>query len=129
MRETENCPRWLDGLAIGASAACLVHCLALPALFALLPALSVLMPSPELIHGVAIIFAVPVSGGALLAGFRVHRLIIPVILGSCGLITLTSALLLAPDSQMETLITVVGSLMIVAAHILNWRSGRMRNSD
>lgn len=129
MRETENCPSWLDGLAIGAAAACLIHCLALPVIFALLPALSALLPSPESIHAVAIIFALPVSGGALLAGFRAHHLITPLILGGCGLAALASALLLAPEGQMETLITVAGSLMIAAAHILNWRSGRMGNSD
>ncbi|WP_367180741.1 MerC domain-containing protein [uncultured Parasphingopyxis sp.] len=37
MRAIENRHRLLDGIAIGSSGLCLVHCLVLPALMAVLP--------------------------------------------------------------------------------------------
>lgn len=112
---------WLDLLGAGASAACLAHCLLLPLLLALLPALSSLLAVPEAVHLAAFGFAVPASGLAMARGYRLHGILQPAAVGAAGLAALGLGTLGGFDWLAETGLTVAGSLLLMAAHLRNWR--------
>lgn len=112
---------WFDRAALGASFLCLVHCLALPLLFAALPALSHVIAIPESFHVWILLFAVPASGAALLGGRARHRASWPSGAGACGLLCLVLGAFAVERASDETAITVAGSLMLAAAHVANWR--------
>ena len=112
---------WLDGLAISLSAACVVHCLALPVLFALLPALSEWLDLPESVHLWLLLGALPVSLFMLgSASLRDRRGSAAFLIGLGGL-TLMGSGLLAGSEAMETALTLAGASLLAFAHIRNWR--------
>ncbi|WP_172593153.1 MerC domain-containing protein [Altererythrobacter sp. B11] len=113
----------LDRLGMAVSSLCLVHCLALPVLTALLPFFAAELPGDEWIHPLLLGLALPVTGLALLRGWLRHRLARPAALGAAGLAIIASALL-APHGVAESALTVVGGLLVVWAHVLNWRGHR-----
>ena len=112
---------WLDGMAIGASALCLVHCLALPFILLALPALSLAFGADENIHIIILLFAVPTSAYALFSGHGVHRNTVPMLVGLCGLVLLSLGLWFEEHPRIETLATVSGSLSLAFGHVANWR--------
>lgn len=114
--------RWFDGMAIGASALCLAHCLILPLILLLVPTLALVLTIPESFHLWVFLFAVPSSAVALWIGFRRHRRETPVLLAMAGLSLLAAGLFAAPSPQAETMLTVFGSILLSAAHVLNWRA-------
>ncbi|PXA89044.1 MerC mercury resistance protein [Nostoc sp. 3335mG] len=112
----------LDGAAIGASLLCLIHCVGLPILLALLPALATLgLPSSEGLHLILLLTAIPVSALALIGGWRTHGAVVPLLLGVLGLAGLAAGLAFGSVPGAETALTVSGSLALAAAHIRNWR--------
>lgn len=108
----------LDRYGVLLSLLCLAHCLALPAIFALLPAAAGLLPSNFWVHLVLFGLALPVSGWALLVGFRRHNRRAPLLIGSFGL-GLIFCGLLAPDVVREIALTVCGGMLVVSAHAFN----------
>lgn len=112
---------WLDLLGLTASGACLVHCLLLPVLLALLPALSSLLAVPEEAHLAALCFAVPATAFAMLRGWRLHGIAQPLLVGAAGLAALVIGALAGLEWLAETGFTVAGSLLVMAAHLHNWR--------
>lgn len=112
---------WLDAVAIGASFACLVHCLALPLLFALLPALARSVAVPESFHLAAFLVAVPASAWAMRAGYRHHGAALPALIGAIGLLLLGLGVWAGLRPATETGVTVLGSLVLAWAHLLNWK--------
>lgn len=120
---------FLDGAAIGASLLCLIHCVGLPILFALMPAMATLgLPSAEWLHLALLLTAVPMSSIALVGGYRRHGWIVPLALGFCGLVALTAGLAMASIPAAETVFTVAGSLSLASAHLGNWRRVRLSRS-
>ena len=113
-----------DGLAIGASGLCLVHCLVLPLLIILLPTLAAFLAVPESFHVWALAFAVPTSGLALASGYRRHHWLRPTLVALPGLILLALGALVAPTGWMETSLTVPGAILLAIGHALNWRALR-----
>ena len=116
--------RW-DFLGILVSGLCLAHCLLLPVLLSALPAMA-FHHAPEYFHmGIACI-AVPAGVMAFLPGFLRHRKLWVPILGCTGLFLLISASVYHEQisSTADRLITTVGGLMAVAAHINNQRLSR-----
>jgi hypothetical protein len=111
---------WLDSLAVGASAVCLVHCLALPFVIAAMPALASVLDVPIRFHLMMLILALPISGIALVAGFRRHGAVLPAIAGGFGLVLLAVGSLLLSMPTLETGLIVVGGLLLAGAHIKNW---------
>ncbi|MEL6257591.1 MAG: MerC domain-containing protein [Pseudomonadota bacterium] len=119
--------KW-DSAAIGLSAACLVHCLALPILASVLP-LAGLLAEAEWIHWVFVALAFPAS----VLAFRAR----PLNLWETGLRGLAaiglSALVLAalgwPDHEFETPLTVFGGLVLAAAHGLHFFGQHRRLSN
>lgn len=121
MQATGAQQRFFDALAIGASALCLLHCIALPAVLLLLPALAAILIVPEAFHLAALVFAVPTSAAALLAGYRGHRRLLPAIIAGPGTVLLALGALLG-DGASETVLTISGALLLSVAHVLNWRA-------
>lgn len=107
----------LDASAIGLSGLCLVHCLALPVLAALTPALAT-WTQAEWIHGAVVAIAVPLSALAL---WRRGQRLVVVLPAALGLALLTLGALHWPSHAFETPITVAGSLALALAHVINWR--------
>ena len=101
------------------SGACLIHCLAVPLIFALLPVLATIIYMPEALHLWLVVIAVPVSGYALLLGRGAKSGFRPLASGAGGLTLLIGAT--AASGVLETALTVAGGLLLAAAHVLNWR--------
>lgn len=112
---------WLDGLSVGASLLCLIHCLALPILIAALPALARTLDLPEGFHLLVLAAAIPTSAVALAGGHRRHGALVPVFTGIAGLVLMTIGALFTSRAATETALTVAGSLLLAGAHIANWR--------
>lgn len=116
--------RLMDGVAIGASGLCLVHCLLVPALLLALPTLGAYLAIPEEFHFWALLIAVPTSLLALLFGFPHHRRLSPATFALTGIALLIIAEIAFHDSPLEIWVTVPGSLLLAAGHILNLRFAR-----
>ena len=114
-------PAPLDAAAIGASLVCLVHCLLLPILMALMPAISHVVQPPESIHVAVFLLAVPISAIAMLRGHRRHGLRLPAIMGALGLIFIGTGAAGGVWALTETGLTVAGSAMLAIGHAANWR--------
>lgn len=114
----------LDGLAIGASVLCMLHCLALPLVLAALPAIAAQLGGGEGFHAAVLILALPTSAWALIGGWRRHRAVLPLMIGAAGLMLMAAGVALAVPAALETGVTVLGSLMLAGAHIGNWRARR-----
>jgi hypothetical protein len=112
---------WVERSAVGASLACLLHCLALPLVLAALPILSGVLAIPETFHSWVLAFAVPASGLALAMGRVRHGTVYPLVLGAVGLLLLAVGALMFGGTALETPVTVVGSLALAGAHVANWR--------
>ncbi len=112
---------WFDGLAVGASVLCLIHCLVLPILIAALPALAARLDLGEGFHLGVLAFALPISAVALGEGWRRHRGLTPLAVGAFGLMLLAAGLAFEDWVAVETGVTVAGSLLLAGAHVANWR--------
>jgi len=124
-KEGEAVPAWhMDGLAISASALCLLHCLALPVVIAFLPALSTWLNSGELFHVLMLAVAIPLSGLTLIVGWRRHGAVAPVVIGTVGLVLLVAGLGFE-GRILGTALTVAGGLTLALAHVRNLRATNM----
>ena len=111
--------RVLDGWAVGLSGLCLVHCLALPVLAVLLPALGA-WTHVEWMHVVFVLIAAPLSAMALLRPTHGRQTPLALIaFGGAGVLLLAVGAF-GPDAA-DIPATVTGSLSLVAAHLFNWR--------
>lgn len=113
--------RAVDASAVALSGLCLAHCLALPLIISVLPATLQGLQS-ELVHQVLVVFAVPLalttawavrgakSGLAIQAGL---------LAGALGLIL---GAFVEPLHDYETLLTVLGAILLSVGHIFRWFS-------
>lgn len=113
-----------DQAAIGTSVLCLAHCLAVPLAVAFFPAIARIADIPEWFHLVLVLIAMPISGWAMVGGFRRHGALMPVVWAVTGLLLMVLGVSGGWSVFAETGITVVGSLVLTIAHVLNWR-GRL----
>lgn len=113
--------RVLDATAVGLSALCLIHCLALPLLVAALPALSALACA-EWVHVVVVAAAAPVAALAIGPVFKLRPLpwTIPALAAS-GLLLMLLAVTGWLGEDWETPLSAVGGIALGTAHMLNWR--------
>ncbi|GGF59516.1 MerC domain-containing protein [Alteromonas lipolytica] len=116
-----------DKFAIALSVLCLLHCLITP-LVIIMPAIGgVIALDHGQFHEFMLFFVVPVGLVALGLGYRHHRSLVVLAGGLTGLSLLALAVLLGHDSlggNGELILSVSGSLMIVLAHIQNFRHSR-----
>lgn len=116
-----------DKLAVGFSLACVIHCLALPALLVLLPSITALQLDNEAFHFWLVLAVIPTSLYAITLGCKQHRRYRLFVLCGTGLAMLLSALILEEriGEAGEQLLTVLGSSFIVIGHWLNYRLCRL----
>jgi hypothetical protein len=119
--------RHFDQVAIALSAICIVHCLAVPVLVALLPIAAWSFGDNEHFHGLMLWLVVPTSLVGFLLGFRLHRRMGLVALGAVGIAVLGAAAVYGHETWAEALeltLSVAGSLLLATAHWLNFREVR-----
>jgi hypothetical protein len=121
-------PRLADLTGIVLSFTCLIHCLALPLLLLLAPALSRWIALPEEVHAAILLLALPAAAIAMRDGWRRHRRLAPTVLAVSGLALLALGLsahegwIAATDPEAaDRLLTSAGALTLAAAHLANWR--------
>ncbi|OUR94991.1 hypothetical protein A9Q81_14610 [Gammaproteobacteria bacterium 42_54_T18] len=113
-----------DKLAISLSLVCSIHCLALPALLAILPSMAALQLVSEDFHLWMVVAVLPCSVYALTLGCKQHKYYRLLFLGSIGLALLVLALLLGEariGEEGEKMLTVVGSFFVAVGHWFNYR--------
>lgn len=113
----------MDRVGMALSVVCLVHCLALPPLLALLPLLGdVAIPGfthdTEWFHAALLLPVLLISGPVLYRAAARQRSI--GVLGLLGGAALFGALL-APSLFWEHAITILGACLLLGAHYLNLR--------
>jgi hypothetical protein len=111
------------------SGVCLAHCLAAPALVALIPAFTLGL-NHELdraLHASLLGLALPISLWSLRHGIRTHGQYRWLGVGAAGLSLMLAGVLLHTPSHSEMWLTVAGVVVLALAHLMNWRSTtRMR---
>lgn len=118
---TPTLAKALDVSAVGLSALCLVHCLALPALALLLPVLG-FWAQAEWVHVVFVLIAAPVAVLAFIdlrAGRPRSWRLTAVAIAGLGL--MIAGALEIPTPGAERVLTVIGGLLLAGAHLTNWR--------
>ena len=122
--------KWLDGAAVGLSALCLIHCLALPLVVAGLPFLAQFAEGH--LHAQMLVVVVPLSFIALGLGYRHHRNPQIVAAGAVGMLILTIGATVAHDTlglAADRLFTIVGALVLATAHFYNSVQTRERKKS
>ena len=112
---------WLDRAAMAGSAACMVHCLALPLLLAAVPAAAAIIVIPESFHRWVLLLAVPLAAIALLGGRARHAALWPLCLGAAGLSLLMIGAFALSEGGVERAVTVTGGILVALAHAANLR--------
>lgn len=125
INSTDQKRRYLDTVAAVLSGVCMLHCLALPLVFTLLPIVNVSLLSEQTFHLVMIVFILPVSVVALSIGCRQHKDLTTFVLGTIGLSILTFTAVAGHTLfgvTGERLVTSLGGLILASAHIQNYRA-------
>ena len=113
----------VDKFAISASAICAVHCLTLPILVGVFPALSTTLLGEEAFHVLLLWMVIPLSLFSLSLGCKRHKSPFVILFGACGLVILTFTALLGHDLLGETgerIATLAGAAAIASAHVRNY---------
>ncbi len=117
-----------DKTAICLSLLCVLHCIALPLLLILLPAASsIAFLDDEKFH-LWLVFAVaPISIFAVAMAYKHHRQVKIMMINIIGIFFLIGALTFGHDlfaGKGEVVLTLIGSVMIVYSHLINFRERR-----
>ena len=115
----KNAAALFDVSALALSGLCLLHCLALPLLAALLPLLGT-WSEAEWVHGLFVLIAAPLTSYALWRAHR-HRPLPAALwlLAGTGLALLLAGACGGLGARAETPLTVAGSLALASAHLWN----------
>jgi len=119
--------KYFDRVAIALSTVCIVHCLAMPFLIALLPVTAFAFGGDGHFHALMLWFVVPTSVIGLGLGVRVHRRTDIVVLATLAIGALAATALWghsAWDASVEVLVNVIASVLLAAAHWRNFREVR-----
>ncbi|WP_433852791.1 MerC family mercury resistance protein [Stenotrophomonas nitritireducens] len=115
----KNAAALFDASAVALSGLCLLHCLALPLLAALLPLFGAWIEA-EWVHGVFVLIAAPLTSYALWRAHR-HRPLPAALwlLAGSGLALLLAGASGGLGERAETPLTIAGSLALASAHLWN----------
>jgi len=119
--------RYLDRIAITLSTICIVHCLAMPLVIAMLPIVAVTFGSDGHFHSLMLWLVVPTSAVGFALGFRVHAKAGIVLTGTVAVAILAIVALwghAAWDATTEVAVNVAASLLLASAHWRNFREVR-----
>ena len=109
--------RRLDGLAMGLSGLCVVHCVATAVLLGLLASAGSILGKP-IIHEVGLTLAMIIGLFALGRGLREHGFILPAMVGLSGVAVMAYALTLH-ETGVEPFYTIAGVMILALGHRLN----------
>ena len=112
----------IDKVAIGLSTVCTVHCLLLPIILVMLPALSTNIFGDEIFHQWLLIAVIPTSLIALTMGCRQHKNLSVMIFGLLGLAILIPTAFFGHEllgEAGEKIASVLGAAFIALGHIRN----------
>lgn len=118
--------RYFDRIAIALSALCIVHCLAIPLLVAVLPLAAIGLGVGHF-HGLMLWLVVPVSALGFALGLRVHRRWDVVGIGVSAVVLLAIAGIHGHDAwpaAVEAGVSIVASLILARSHWINFREVR-----
>ena len=121
-----------DKLAMSLSFACILHCLFMPAFLISSVTFASIQFSDELLHYSILFLAIPISLYALLSGKRNHNNNLIFIIGISGLIILFLALFSEGNFYgfpLETLLTIIGSMIVISAHYKNYQICKQLDCD
>ncbi|MBW4675876.1 MAG: MerC domain-containing protein [Desmonostoc geniculatum HA4340-LM1] len=113
----------MDKTAIALSTACAIHCLSLPLVVVMLPALATTSGS-ESFHCLLLWFVFPISMLALIQGCRCHQDRIVLSFGILGLALMIATVIFGHDvlgEEYERLATVLGATSLAFGHIRNYK--------
>ena len=109
-----------DAAGIFASALCMIHCLAMPILLAVLPAMS--WAEDDHTHQILIGVALAAALLSLGPGYLAHRRRAVPLLGGAGLACLAIAMFVVEPRYghgAEAVASIAGALLLLAAHLRN----------
>lgn len=105
------------------SGLCVIHCIAVPVVLLLMPALSdSFIPREDITHAVLLGFILGIAGISFVSGYKVHGKWQPVAWMVVGVILVLVATFFAHDylgHYWEPFIAIAGSLALIRAHYLN----------
>jgi hypothetical protein len=119
--------RYLDRRAITLSTICIVHCLAMPLVIAVLPIAAVTIGSDGHFHALMLWLVVPTSVVGFALGYRVHAKAGIVLSGAVAVVLLAVIALWghsAWSATTEVVGNVLASLLLASAHWRNFREVR-----
>jgi|TARA_B100001142_G_scaffold124200_1_gene126096 hypothetical protein len=110
---------------------CLIHCLFAPSLIILSYSSLALTFESELIHKAILLLTIPVSIFAISLGYKNHSNNSIIYIGIGGLTILISALLVEDNigSNAQTVLTMIGSLMVIFCHYRNYKICKKVNCE
>jgi hypothetical protein len=115
-------PSMADRVGIYASALCVVHCIATPVLISFSAVLAHFLPGEESVHRTLATLVAAAGAIALIRGFRIHgrRLILSLMALGLGFIFFGAWFGdRLPAHVWEVLVTLTGSMLMIAAHRMN----------
>ncbi len=119
--------KYFDRVAIALSTICIVHCLAMPVVIAVLPVAAFAVGGDGHFHTLMLWFVVPTSVLGFGLGLRVHKRYDIVAMGVVAIAALAAAALwghAAWDPSIEVVVNVASSVLLAAAHWRNFRDVR-----
>jgi len=119
--------RHFDRIAIALSAICIVHCLAVPLIVAVLPIAVLGFGGDAHFHGVLLWLVVPTSAVGFALGYRVHRRLGVVAFGTVAAVVLAVAAVYGHGTWpalAEAGVSVAASVGLAGAHWVNFREVR-----
>mgnify|MGYP000111975664 FL=1 len=115
--------RW-DRIGIILSVTCMIHCLLTPVAIIAIPAMAKLGASEESLHLFFAIFAIPVAVISLWRGYRQHKVKRPALYAVFGIALLWIAMSLHEPHWLESVVTGLGAILVIASHMLNHKLTR-----
>jgi hypothetical protein len=124
--------KYFDQVAIVLSTICIVHCLAVPVVVAVLPVLALTYGlNDAAFHTLMLWFVVPSSVLGFAFGYHAHRGAMILLLGAVAIAVLAFAALRGHGvwtTGAETAVNVAASMLLAVAHWRNFRAVRHAHS-
>ena len=111
-----------DRLGIAASAVCFVHCIVTPIVLSFASVWAHYIPSEEKFHRMLAVLVAAIGGFAILSGYARHKRRRVLLLMSTGLFFIFAGAWWGnklPSHLAEVLITLMGSCLMISAHLIN----------
>ena len=122
--------RLLDKFAISSSTICAIHCVALPFIIGVFPAIGASIFADEAFHIMMLWLVIPLSLFGLTLGCRKHKNVKILSTGFVGIAVLALTAFFGHDlagENGERLATLFGASLIAIAHIRNYMSCQSGN--